>query len=89
MSTLFLTSGKARNLNFGTRKVVLRRAPAWQTALGHRPAGLAVNALAWLGAEHAPKAMAACASPCLPKRERCWARFALNFLHGWPALWEG
>jgi hypothetical protein len=66
---VFLTSGKARNLNLGTRKVVLKRAPAWQTALGHRPAGLAVNALAWLGAEHAPKAMARLRKS-LPAEER-------------------
>jgi hypothetical protein len=45
----FLTSGRTRTLSLGSRKVRLTHGPRWQTMLGSRPAGQAVQALSWLG----------------------------------------
>jgi len=49
---IFLTSGRQRTLNLGSRPVHLKHAPRWQTILGNRPAGQAIRAMAWLGPEH-------------------------------------
>ncbi len=54
---VFLTSGANETLIFGNRKVELRHAPRWQLALGNRPAGMALRAIAWLGPEHARKGL--------------------------------
>ena len=47
--SVYLTSGPDRRLTLGALTVELRRAPRWQLAAPHRPAGEAVRALAWLG----------------------------------------
>ena len=49
--SVFLTSGRSRNLTFGQLVVELRHAPRWQLAAPYRPAGDVVRALAWLGPE--------------------------------------
>lgn len=54
---VFVTSGRNRRLSFGSRVVELKHAPRWQLALGERPAGAAVRALAWLGPQHARESL--------------------------------
>ena len=49
--SVYLTSGRRRNLSFGKLVVELRHAPRWQLVAPYRPAGDAVRALAWLGPE--------------------------------------
>ena len=49
--SVYLTSGRRRNLNFGKLVVELRHAPRWQLVAPYRPAGDVVRALAWLGPE--------------------------------------
>jgi len=49
---VFVTSGPSRRFVFGSRVVEVKHAPRWQFALGERPAGAAVRALAWLGPKH-------------------------------------
>lgn len=46
-----LTSGPNRTLRFGARRVLLVHAPQWQLTLPHRPAGMVIRALHWLGRE--------------------------------------
>jgi hypothetical protein len=55
--SIFLTSGRSRNMKLGKQVVELRHAPRWQLALAGRPAGEAVRALAWLGPEQAEPAL--------------------------------
>ena len=54
---VFLTSGPSRTLQLGKRTVELKHGNHWQLALGKRPAGKAIRAIAWLGPEHAPPAL--------------------------------
>ena len=49
--SVYLTSGRSRNLTFGKLIVELRHAPRWQLVAPYRPAGDVVRALAWLGPE--------------------------------------
>lgn len=56
---VFLTSGKTRTLKLGNSEVLLKHAPRWMLALGNRPAGAAIRALAWIGPAHAGKSLAA------------------------------
>lgn len=55
---VFLTSGKTRTLKLGNSEVLLKHAPRWMLALGNRPAGAAVRALAWIGPAHAGESLA-------------------------------
>mgnify|MGYP001548493078 CR=1 FL=1 len=55
--SIFLTSGRSRNMKLGKQVVELRHAPRWQLALADRPAGAAVRALAWIGPEQAERAL--------------------------------
>lgn len=55
--SLYLTSGRSRNMHLGKQVVELQHAPRWQLALAHRPAGEVVRALAWLGPERAEAAL--------------------------------
>jgi predicted transcriptional regulator of viral defense system len=55
--SVYLTSGRTRKMSLGKQIVELRHAPRWQLAMPHRPAGLAVRALAWLGPEKAEAAL--------------------------------
>lgn len=55
---VFVTSGRSRTLQFGSRVVEIKHVPGWQLALGSRPAGDAIRALSWLGPEHAKASIA-------------------------------
>lgn len=55
--SVYLTSGRNRRLQLGSQVVELRHAPRWQLALGNRPSGEVLRALAWLGPEKAPAAL--------------------------------
>ncbi len=55
---VYLTSGCTRKLKLGRSEVLVKHAPRWMLALGTRPAGAAVRALAWLGPTHAGKSLA-------------------------------
>ena len=54
---VYLTSGPSRRLSLGSQTIELRHAPRWQLALAGRPAGEALQALAWLGPEKAESAL--------------------------------
>lgn len=54
--SVFLTSGRTRQLTLGRQVVELRHAEGWELRAPHRPAGQALRALAWLGPEQAPAA---------------------------------
>jgi hypothetical protein len=54
---VFLTSGPSRKLRLGQQDVELKHGTPWQLLMGKRPAGMAIRALAWLGAEQAPAAL--------------------------------
>ena len=55
---MFVTSGPSRVMRLGKRVIRFKHVPRWQTALGNRPSGMAVRALAWIGPSHAPEALA-------------------------------
>jgi len=57
MRSVYLTSGRSRQLKLGEQVVELRHAPGWQLAMAGRPAGEAIRALAWLGETHAGEAL--------------------------------
>jgi hypothetical protein len=54
---VFLTSGPSRKLRLGQQDVELKHGTPWQLLMGKRPAGMAIRALSWLGAEQAPAAL--------------------------------
>lgn len=54
----YLTSGRTRRLKLGRSEVMVKHAPRWMLALGGRPAGAAVRALAWIGPAHAGGSLA-------------------------------
>jgi hypothetical protein len=54
---VFLTSGRARTLQLGNRRIELRHGNKVQMLLGRRPAGMALRALSWLGSEHGSAAL--------------------------------
>lgn len=56
---VYLTSGRTRKLKLGRSEVLVKHAPRWMLALGTRPAGAAVRALAWIGPSHAGESLAA------------------------------
>ncbi len=55
---VYLTSGRTRKLVLGRSEVLVKHAPHWMLALGARPAGAAVRALAWMGQTHASESLA-------------------------------
>lgn len=55
---VYLTSGRTRKLKLGRGEILLKHAPRWMLALGARPAGAAVRALAWIGPAHADESLA-------------------------------
>jgi hypothetical protein len=55
---IYLTSGRTRTLTLGRTEVLVKHAPRWMLALGTRPAGSAVRALAWMGPTHAGESLA-------------------------------
>ncbi|MDR0781531.1 MAG: DUF6088 family protein [Pseudomonadales bacterium] len=81
---VYLTSGRTRKLKLGRSEILVKHAPRWMLALGARPAGAAVRALAWIGPRHASKSLASLRQ-ALPKAE--WQALALAraTLPGWMA----
>jgi hypothetical protein len=81
---VYLTSGRTRKLNLGRSEVLVKHAPRWMLALGARPAGAAVRALAWIGPAHARESLASLRR-VLPQSE--WQALALAraMLPGWMA----
>ena len=55
---VYLTSGRTRTLKLGHSEVLVKHVPRWMLALGGRPAGAAVRALAWIGRTHAGESLA-------------------------------
>ncbi|CAM4022786.1 Transcriptional regulator, AbiEi antitoxin, Type IV TA system [Bordetella tumbae] len=55
---VYLTSGRSITLKLGRSEIQVKRAPRWMLALGSRPAGAAVRALAWIGPAHARESLA-------------------------------
>lgn len=51
----YLTSGRAKQLEVGGKKVVFNHAPHWMLSLGATPAGNALRAMAWLGTAQADR----------------------------------
>jgi hypothetical protein len=49
---VYVTSGRTRKLKLGRSEVLVKHVPGWMLALGTRPAGAAVRALAWMGKAH-------------------------------------
>ena len=56
---VYVTSGRTRTLKFGASEILVKHVPRWMFALGTRPAGAAVRALAWMGQTHAVETLAA------------------------------
>jgi hypothetical protein len=56
---VYVTSGRTRKLKLGRSEVLVKHVPRWMLALGGRPAGAAVRALAWMGPAHAGPSLAA------------------------------
>ncbi|MBU9384367.1 DUF6088 family protein [Burkholderia gladioli] len=81
---VYLTSGRTRKLKLGRSEVLVKHAPRWMLALGARPAGAAVRALAWIGPTHAGPSLASLRRT-LPRSE--WQALASirATLPGWMA----
>lgn len=81
---VYLTSGRTRKLTLGRSEVLVKHAPRWMLALGTRPAGAAVRALAWIGSTHASKSLASLRRT-LPRSEWQALASARAMLPGWMA----
>ncbi len=81
---VYLTTGRARTLQLGAQVIELRHAPSWQLALGGRPAGAAIRALAWLGPEQAGEAIRVLRAK-LPPEERQAMLDTRSVLPAWMA----
>ncbi len=81
---VYLTSGRTRKLKLGRSEVLVKHAPRWMLALGTRPAGAAVRALAWIGPEHADESLASL-HRTLPRSEWQALTSARATLPGWMA----
>ncbi|MGH8115638.1 MAG: hypothetical protein ACREPS_11385, partial [Rhodanobacteraceae bacterium] len=81
---VYLTSGRTRKLKLGRSEVLVKHAPRWMLALGTRPAGAAVCALAWIGPTHASKSLASL-HRTLPRFEWQALASARATLPGWMA----
>ena len=81
---VFLTSGPSRTLQLGKRTVELKHGNRWQLALGKRPAGKAIRAIAWLGPEHASPALQKL-HHTLPAEEWAALQGARRSMPGWLA----
>lgn len=81
---VYLTSGRTRKLKLGRSEVLVKHAPRWMLALGARPAGAAVRALAWIGPTHAGPSLASLRRtlPCTEWQALAAARATLP---GWMA----
>lgn len=81
---VYLTSGRTRKLHLGRSEVLVKHAPRWMLALGARPAGAAVRALAWIGPSHAGESLATL-HRTLPHSEWQALASARASLPGWMA----
>lgn len=81
---VYLTSGRTRKLKLGRSEVLVKHAPRWMLALGTRPAGAAVRALAWIGPTHAGQSLASLRRT-LPRSEWQALASARATLPGWMA----
>lgn len=81
---IYLTSGRTRMLKLGRAEVLVKHAPRWMLALGTRPAGSAVRALAWMGPTHAGESLASLRRS-LPHSEWKALASARATLPGWMA----
>ena len=81
---VYLTSGRTRKLKLGRSEVLVKHAPRWMLALGTRPAGAAVRALAWIGPTHAGKSLESLRRT-LPRSEWQALASARATLPGWMA----
>ncbi|NYT59280.1 type IV toxin-antitoxin system AbiEi family antitoxin domain-containing protein [Alcaligenaceae bacterium] len=81
---VYLTSGKTRQLTLGHSTILVKHAPRWMMALGSRPAGAAVRALAWMGPTHVSKSLATLRRT-LPSSEWQTLTNARAGLPGWMA----
>lgn len=81
---VYLTSGRTRKLKLGRSEVLVKHAPRWMLALGARPAGAAVRALAWIGPMHAGPSLASLRRT-LPRAEWQVLAAARATLPGWMA----
>jgi hypothetical protein len=81
---VYLTSGRTRKLKLGRSEVLMKHAPRWMLALGTRPAGAAVRALAWIGPTHADESLASLRRT-LPRAEWQALTLARATLPGWMA----
>lgn len=81
---VYLTSGRTRKLKLGRSEVLVKHAPRWLLALGARPAGAAVRALAWIGPAHAGQSLASL-HHTLPRSEWQALASARATLPGWMA----
>lgn len=81
---VYLTTGRTRKLKLGRSEVLVKHAPRWMLALGARPAGAAVRALAWIGPSHANESLAALRR-ALPHAEWQALTAARASLPGWMA----
>lgn len=81
---VYLTSGRSRKLKLGRTEVLVKHAPRWMLALGTRPAGVAVRALAWIGPLHADESLAVLRRTLPPAEWKALAS-ARAMLPGWMA----
>lgn len=81
---VYLTSGRTRRLKLGRSEVLVKHAPRWMLALGERPAGAAVRALAWIGPAHAEESLTLLRRT-LPRTEWQALTAARATLPGWMA----
>lgn len=81
---VYLTSGRTRKLKLGRSEILVKHAPRWMLALGARPAGAAIRALAWIGPSHAGKSLASLRRT-LPHAEWQALAAARATLPGWMA----
>ncbi|AOJ10070.1 DUF6088 family protein [Burkholderia mayonis] len=81
---VYLTSGRTRKLKLGRSEVLVKHAPHWLLALGTRPAGAAVRALAWIGPTHAGESLTSL-HRTLPRSEWQALTSARATLPGWMA----
>ena len=81
---VFMTTGRSRTLQLGSRMVELKHGNRLQLLLGKRPAGMAIRALSWLGSAEGPAAVVALHSK-LPSTEWDALRAARATMPSWMA----
>lgn len=80
----FITSGRERTLQLGSRTIELKHGARWQTKLGNRAAGMAIRAVAWAGSERASETLSTLKNK-LPSPEWEAIMSSRAILPGWMA----